>query len=169
MYTETFRVTKDILASKEKRFLNYIIDFIIQIILGIAIGTLIGIISALTDSYGLYELFIESESRLADYVFGIIITLIYYNIFETATSRSIGKYITKTKVVLADGSKPNFDEILIRTLCRLSPFNAFSFLGDLGKGWHDTLSKTYVVDVVKFDYKQSTINNLEQIGQSVEL
>lgn len=69
---------------------------------------------------------------------------------------------------MVDGSKPKFDEILIRALCRLIPLNAFSFLGDLGKGWHDTLSKTYVVDVVKFDSKQSTINNLEQIGQSVE-
>lgn len=167
MYKETFRVTNDILATKEKRFLNFIIDFIIKMVIGIAIGVLIGIISALTDSYGLYNLFIESESRLMDYVFGIIITLIYYNIFETATSRSIGKYITKTKVVMVDGSKPKFDDILIRTLCRLIPFNAFSFLGDLGKGWHDTLSKTYVVDVVKFEQKHLASNNLEQIGQPV--
>lgn len=168
MYKETFRVTKDILASKEKRFLNFVVDFIIKTILGIALGILIGIISALTDSYGLYDFFIESESRLIDYIFGIIITLIYYNIFETATSRSIGKYITKTKVVLVDGSKPKFDEILIRTLCRLIPFNALSFLGDLGKGWHDTLSKTYVVDVVKLEQKHQAATNLEQIGQPVE-
>src|SRR5690606_30862015 len=168
MYSETFRVTKDILASKEKRFLNYIIDFVIQIVIGIAIGIIIGVISALTDSYGVYSLFIETESRLMEYIFGIIITLIYYNIIETATSRSIGKYITKTKVVMVDGSKPKFDEILIRTLCRLIPFNALSFLGDLGKGWHDTLSKTYVVDVVKFEQKHQANNNLEQIGQPVE-
>lgn len=68
MYTETFRVTKDILASKEKRFINYIIDFIIQIVIGIAIGFLIGLISALTDSYGVYSLFIETESRLMEYI-----------------------------------------------------------------------------------------------------
>ncbi len=168
IHKETFKVTDDILAPKGKRFLNYIIDFIIKMIIGVGVGILIGIISNLTDNYGLYDFFIESESRLADYIFGFIITFIYYNIFETLTSRTIGKYITQTKVVLIDGSKPKFDEILIRTLCRFIPFNAFSFLGD-GRGWHDSLSKTYVVDVNKFENKHHAFNNLEQIGQPTEI
>jgi len=160
-----YTVTPDVLATKGTRFANLIIDYIMQIVLGAIIGIVIGIASELTGSYGLYEIIIESESTLSDYIFGAIILLIYFNVIETLTGRSIGKYITKTKVVLYDGSKPTFNEILVRSLCRLIPFEQFSFLGDDGKGWHDSISKTYVVDIVKFEAKKDAIEGLEEIGR----
>ena len=160
-----YTVTPDVLATKGTRFANLIIDYIMQIVLGAIIGIVIGITSELTGSYGLYEIIVESESRLSDYVFGAIILLLYFNIIETLTGRSIGKYITKSKVVLYDGSKPTFNEILVRSLCRLIPFEQFSFLGEDGKGWHDSISKTYVVDVAKFEAKKDAIEGLEEIGR----
>lgn len=48
--------------------------------------------------------------------------------------KTIGKYITKTIVVMEDGSKPKASDIVLRSLCRLIPFDAFSFLGTEGKG-----------------------------------
>lgn len=160
-----YTVTPDVLASKGIRFANFVIDYIVQIVFGIAFGVVLGIISALTGSYGLYDLVIETEGRLADYIFGTIILIIYYIIIETFTARSIGKYITKTKVVLYDGSKPTFNEILVRTLCRVIPFEALSFLGEDGKGWHDSISKTYIVDVAKFESKIATFEDLDDIGR----
>lgn len=160
-----YTVTPDVLASKGIRFANFIIDYIAQVVIGIAIGVLIGLISELTGSYGLYELVIESEGRFSDYIFGAIILIIYYLTIETLTARSLGKYITKTKVVLYDGSKPTFNEILVRTLCRIIPFEQFSFLGEEGKGWHDSISKTYVVDIAKFEAKKAGFEDLDEIGR----
>ncbi|WP_460220127.1 RDD family protein [Psychroserpens sp. MEBiC05023] len=160
-----YTVTQDVLATKGIRFANVLIDYIIRFVLVIVLGILIGVISELTGSYGLYDLVVESDSRIVDYVFGGIIILIYYTTIETLTGRSIGKYITKTKVVLYDGSKPTFNDILIRSLSRLIPFEAFSFFGDDGKGWHDSISKTYVVDIAKFEAKKQTFEDLDDIGK----
>ncbi len=163
-----FYVTQKDLASKGKRFGNFIIDYIIQMVLGAGVGVLIAITAELTGNYGLYDIVVESDSRFIDYVFGFIILIIYYTTIETLTGRSIGKYITKTKVVLKDGSKPTINEILIRSLCRIIPFEQFSFLGDLGKGWHDTLSKTFVVDIEKFEANRDASSGIEQIGKAIE-
>jgi uncharacterized RDD family membrane protein YckC len=160
-----YTVTPDVLASKGLRFANFCIDYIVQIIFGIAIGAIIGIVSELSESYALYDVVVESESRLSDYIFGAFILIVYYLIIETLTGRSLGKYITKTKVVLYDGSKPTFNEILVRTLCRIIPFEQFSFFGEEGKGWHDSISKTYVVDIAKFEAKIANFEGLNELGQ----
>lgn len=81
---------------------------------------------------------------------GIIIYCIaqvaYYYFFESVLDRTPAKFITTTKVVNMDGSKPNNKQILIRSLSRLIPFEPFSFLFG-GTGWHDKFSDTMVVDV----------------------
>ncbi|MEM5566551.1 RDD family protein [Psychroserpens sp. AS72] len=159
-----YTVTPDVLASKGIRFANYFIDYIIQIIIGAGFGVVIGVVSELTGNYFLIELFFES-GRLMEFVFGFIILLLYYTTIETLTGRSLAKYITKTKVVLYDGSKPTFNEILVRSLCRIIPFEQFSFLGEDGKGWHDSISKTYVVDIAKFEAKKATFEGLDEIGR----
>lgn len=161
---ESFKVTPDLHASKGKRFTNFIIDYAMQIVLGFIFGIVLALIAELTNSITIYD-WLLSESKLSDYVFGIIILIIYYNIIEILTGRSIGKYITKTKVVMEDGSKPKFTDILLRTVCRIIPFEAFSFFGEEARGWHDSLSKTYVVDVDKFDAKRRADSEIEDIGK----
>ncbi|TXD81909.1 RDD family protein [Subsaximicrobium wynnwilliamsii] len=169
MNSRSITITTDLLASKGKRFGNFIVDYIIQMIIGAGIGVVIALMAELTGDYALYDIVVESESRLMDYVFGFGILFVYYVIIESLTSKSIGKYITQTKVVLEDGSKPGFSDILLRTLCRLIPFEQFSFLGTDGKGWHDSLSKTYVVDEKKYEAKKDTVIGLEEIGRAVEV
>jgi uncharacterized RDD family membrane protein YckC len=56
-----------------------------------------------------------------------------------------GKLITGTRVVTESGEVPTARQILIRTVVRFVPFEAFSFLGSSGTGWHDTWSGTRVV------------------------
>nr|WP_321234563.1 RDD family protein [uncultured Psychroserpens sp.] len=159
-----YTVTQDVLADKGIRFANYIIDYIIQIGLGAAIGFVLGVISELTGNYALIDFFFYSGS-IMEFVFGYLILLLYYTVFETLTGRTLAKFITKTKVVLYDGSKPSFNEILVRSLCRLIPFEQFSFLGNDSKGWHDSISKTYVVDIKKFEAKKQTFEELDEIGR----
>ena len=83
---------------------------------------------------------------------------------EATTSRTIGKYITNTIVVENNGEKPKLNTIALRSLCRLIPFDFISYLGTPCRGWHDSLSGTYVVDKEKFDSKKLNLESLDQIG-----
>jgi uncharacterized RDD family membrane protein YckC len=47
----------------------------------------------------------------------------------------------------------------------LIPFEQFSFFGEDGKGWHDSISKTYVVDIAKYEAKKATFEGLDEIGK----
>ncbi|NAS30330.1 RDD family protein [Flavobacteriaceae bacterium R38] len=74
--------------------------------------------------------------------FMILIYYLYYFFFELIFGQTIGKMITKTKIVdIKSGGKPGFIRILIRTLSRLIPFDFLSYLFS-SNGIHDKLSKT---------------------------
>ncbi|APY08214.1 hypothetical protein BWZ20_07820 [Winogradskyella sp. J14-2] len=160
-------VSPELLATKGLRFANFIIDYIAIIILSFVVGLILGVISELLGSYALLDLI--DSNILVEYLFGILIWLFYYIPFETFTKgRTLGKYITKTKVVTHKGIEPNIETVFIRTICRFIPFEQFSFLGETGKGWHDSISKTYVVDAKKFESKRETELGLEELGKLTE-
>lgn len=72
----------------------------------------------------------------------ILLYYIYYFILELATGQTIGKMITKTKVVNTNNNeKLNFTSIFIRTISRLIPIDFLSYLFS-SNGIHDILSKT---------------------------
>lgn len=72
----------------------------------------------------------------------IFIYYLYYFIMEWTTGQTVGKMITKTTVLASDThKKPTASSILIRTLCRLIPFDFLSYLF-IPIGIHDRLSKT---------------------------
>lgn len=165
MTPELFSIKETMLASKGKRLGNFLIDYVIQLALISGFMILIIVISEMTSSYGLYNLILGNDDFFTNYFIAAFILILYYIIIESLTKKSIGKLITQTKIVMADGSSPKFYDILIRTLCRLIPFEVFSFLGESGKGWHDQLSKTYVVDTKKFEEELKSYNNIEEIGR----
>ena len=51
----------------------------------------------------------------------------------------------QASVPTIEGRTPRFPQILGRSLARLIPFEAFSFFGALGVGWHDSFSNTRVI------------------------
>ncbi|RBA27496.1 RDD family protein [Flavobacterium tibetense] len=159
------KITPQMYASKGKRFANFIIDYIGQLIIGGAIGIAMAIISEITGDYE-YVAWIDTMGTLGEYALGIVILIVYYMVFETITGRTLGKYITNTKVLTEDGQKPEADKILYRTLSRMIPFEAFSFLGDEGRGWHDSIAKTVVVDVKKYNEIVELQNSLSEIGNA---
>ena len=67
----------------------------------------------------------------------------YYNLFEAWFGKSPAKFITRTRVLTLRGEKPGWLDIMGRSLCRIIPFDAFSFL--FGADWHDRFSRTIVV------------------------
>ncbi len=117
------------------RFVNFLIDFIIWLILAMIVIFIIGLVIQPTD---------ESFISLLGYIliFGTFIA--YYAIMEIKFQKTVGKFVTKTKVVKMDGTKPETSDIITRTFCRLIPFDRISFLF-VRNGIHDFLSKTKVV------------------------
>ncbi len=77
--------------------------------------------------------------------------IVYYLLLEGIFNTSAGKCATGTIIVNEYGSRPGFAQILGRTFSRIIPFDALSFLGSSARGWHDTLSSTYVVDAIHRD------------------
>lgn len=152
MGNKEFLITEDLLASRGQRFLNYMIDLFIVYLLTMGIGAAINILGELTQNFKLSE-WIISLTLIENVLFGIVVLFFYYLIMETYLSRTFGKYFTKTLVVKHNGIKPNMKSIIIRTLVRMIAFEAFTFLNDNGRGWHDTLSVTYVVKKHEFASK----------------
>lgn len=70
---------------------------------------------------------------------------VYYMVFETAFGWTPGKLVTGTRVVRCDGSKPSAGDVARRTLIRLVPLSALSFLFSEPSGWHDVWTDTRVV------------------------
>lgn len=130
-------------ASRTKRFLNVFID-------QLALYFIILAFSFLWVSTADYNesLYLEDESRfdLMSYVIGWGVTLLFYTLTEgLLKGKTLGKLITQTRALDEQGELLTFSKAFVRSLCRLIPFEAFTFLGER-PGLHDRLSKTMVVE-----------------------
>jgi uncharacterized RDD family membrane protein YckC len=134
----------DKMASQGKRFLNYLLDLFFIVIFIFVFYLILGIILAIVNPSAISDL--EKSNTLFEYLINFVVMMTYYISFEATTGRSIAKYITKTKVVTEIGEKPDFKIIVVRSLCRFIPLEAFSFLFNDGSGWHDTISNTKVIN-----------------------
>lgn len=133
-------------AGGGKRFLNYILDQFGQAGAGFIIAFGLGMLEAMGFITGFSE-WMDGENAINGWIFGILVALIYYFLFEVTFGRTPAKWITGTKVVTLTGGKPRALQILGRTLSRIVPFEPFSFLGGNSSGWHDRWSGTLVVDL----------------------
>ncbi|TBN01902.1 RDD family protein [Hyunsoonleella flava] len=166
--SNSFKVTPDLYTSKGNRFAHYIVDIIIVLLIfyAILLGPIFLYYSFAEDTTAMDSFLdgIESNPLLDRLITAIVLALIYFAIESLTKGKSVGKFITKTKVVLEDGSRPSSSDFLKRSFSRMIPFEPFSFLGSEGRGWHDTISKTYVVDIDKFEAKRKSHDELDQIG-----
>lgn len=123
-------------ASNGQRFGNYLIDVIAYYILSLVAGVVLGIVAP-----GVAE--DEASLNIASILIAIVILLGYYTLMEGSGGKTLGKYITGTRAVTENGEPLTMGQAFTRSLCRLIPFEPFSFL--FGRGWHDSLSKTMVI------------------------
>ncbi len=124
------------IASKGQRLANSLIDFVIIFLVG---GFLLGLLLGFTGQ----EEILEDDLQLN--ILSYLMYLVYYFLMEVTTGKTVGKMITKTRVVDLEGGKPSPGQILGRSFARFIPFEAFSFLGESGIGWHDSLPGTRVI------------------------
>jgi Predicted membrane protein/domain len=125
------------LASEGLRLANYLLDLIAVYVLNFIVGLILGLLSM-----G------RGVSVVEAYIFGFMGLFLYFFIFEGVGQKTIGKLITKTRVVMVDGSKPSWGTIALRTLIRIIPFEPFSALGTVSGQrvwWHDRWVNARVV------------------------
>lgn len=128
-------------AGKGRRFGTFAVDYIGVMGLGLVVGLLIGVL------FG--EAGFAVMEGVPDLVFGVALFFVYYAFFEGLWSRTPGKWLFGTMVVREDGGEPSFGQVLGRTASRLIPFEAFTFLGSSGVGFHDSIPGTRVVRVLR--------------------
>jgi len=162
MSNPDFKVTKDILATSGQRLANLFLDRLFFTILTAVYGVFLGFLSYFLNNNEILNI---TQSDVTSVLISLLFYFVMYFILEASKQRTLGKYISKTMVVMEDGSKPSTNTIAIRTLCRFIPFEPFSFLGSDARGWHDTLSNTYVVDVEKFKNKQAITLEFDDLGK----
>ena len=119
-------------ASKGARFAHYIIDTIACYLLLFLLIMAAGMFSNILMQNGVVTLLV------------FLLFPSYYVIFEHVFGKTPGKFITRTHVATESGQRPTLQNIIGRSLCRLIPFDNFSFLFS-STGWHDSISKTCVV------------------------
>jgi uncharacterized RDD family membrane protein YckC len=131
-------------TSKNKRFLNNLIDSIVHYLLVIALSAIFG--AGLGFSGNMEVLENENTITIFSYLLSYFTIFLYYSVFEYySKGKTLGKYITKSRALREDGSVMNFSECALRSVCRFIPFDRLSFLGS-NRGWHDRFSKTMVVE-----------------------
>jgi uncharacterized RDD family membrane protein YckC len=136
--TGTLRAATFFPASAGLRFANRLVDAVVMMYI---LFTNLGLVS---DVFSREEKFEPEFFILLEIPFLIL----YYLILEALFNTSAGKAATGTTIVNENGERPRFAQILGRTFCRLIPFEAFSFLGAVPRGWHDTMTNTYVVESI---------------------
>jgi len=169
MVERSYFVSAKVVARKEARFLNFVIDYIIIFLILVLISILDMVFFLETDSEIVDSSFIPEGNSLTEYLFFNLISSSYYFIIEVFTGRTISKWITGTIVVDINGNKPPTSTILKRSLLRLIPFEYLSFLGHRARGWHDQYSDTYVVYRKKLEAEKSTFEDLQSLGLQTDI
>jgi len=118
---------------KIKRFLNFVIDAFFILVITLVIIVIIS--------------FLDLNIVRFKYL-NPLVALLYYVVMEGLLEKTIGKYITKTKVKYLDEKHHRLFYVLIRTFTRMIPFEPISvILNWKCLMWHDLLSKSRVVKV----------------------
>lgn len=128
------------------RLIHFIVDLIGFFLTAMILSLVVDLLIPTSD---------QTTIGLTGYLLMLVSFFLYYVFMEYKYQKTIGKFLTKTKVVMSDGRKPELNEIFIRTACRLIPLDRISFLFTRN-GFHDRLSNTTVIK----DEKEKTNANI---------
>lgn len=131
-------------AGNGMRILNHIIDTIGYYLLLIVIFFFYGLFAAILDASPDFQDAEDTQGILIIYLIVGISWVLYYTASELFfKGKTLGKLLTRTRAVKEDNQPLDFKAAFLRSICRLIPFEAFTFLA--GNGLHDTIPKTKVI------------------------
>jgi uncharacterized RDD family membrane protein YckC len=135
-------------ASLGQRFGNFIIDFAVYWPIATLVFELVAFI--IVSSWKIDFSLLTSQQlkpTMSDYAIAGLAYIGIYTLFEGASGgRSIGKWLTGTKVIKVDGSACKMEDAFFRSVFRLVPFEIFSGL-DGHDMWHDKWTQTRVIKI----------------------
>lgn len=127
-------------VNKALRFINYVVDYTCLIIPLTTI--LLDFINRIPGN----NYMISNDNFLVNYFIIAITITIYYTYSEYYfNGKTFGKILTGTRVVTLENQPINFNTALKRSISRIIPFEALSFIGDMPTGWHDQWTNTKVI------------------------
>lgn len=125
------------------RLANFLLDGIAFLLFSFTLGAVLGVFLIFFWPERLAK--VEQWGMGINLLVSLVAGIVFYTVFENLTGRTPGKYITGTRVVSLDGSRPGFLNLLIRSVVRFIPLEPLSFLGSQPSGWHDRVSHTVVI------------------------
>ncbi len=152
-------------ASLGIRFADYVVDYLMVY----SIFFLFGLFAALLQEYANIDFLmnitneISNVSKPVDYLITGLVYFSYTFLMEYFTKgRTVGKFVTGSKVLHLNGEIPTMYQFFIRNISRLVPFDGLSFFGT--NGWHDSWSDTRVVKIKNFEEAKRLELELQNIG-----
>lgn len=153
-------------AGYTKRIIAYLID-----------GLIIGFVTSITSGFsGLFinEISVTSiivSYGIASYIIPTIISIIYFVFFTATTGQTLGKKALGIKVISSDGKKVSWRQSFVReTIGKFISTIIFNlgylwiFIDHKGKGWHDKISNTWVIDTKLTEKTETRITAVGIIG-----
>lgn len=134
-------------AGTGQRFANLMVDTVAVYASIFLVSFLLGILSSIF-GIDLITFLVEVSPMAAIWrlLMSYAIYVGYYTLCEGASKgRTLGKLVTRTKVVTEDGEPISWNLAFKRSLCRIIPFETLSGFG--GNPWHDSMTKTCVVKI----------------------
>ena len=129
------------LSPKWQRAFHFVVDGVFAYFFGVSFLWLLYGVAWPVDLDPLFEWLDSIHRRWLRLGF----MLLYYLAAEVGFGTTVGKLLTGSAVCDADGRPATRRQMLVRTLCRLNPFDWMTFFDRDGKGFHDAFSKTYVI------------------------
>ena len=134
-------------ASNGQRFVNWLIDnLFMRFAMSWATGYAVGWLLATFFPEFYVEMISNQDSNMYGilYLIGALNYIIYYTFCEKVFhGYTLGKLVSGTRAIRENGDELRFKDALLRSLCRLVPFEALSGFGY--RTWHDKWTNTYVI------------------------
>ncbi len=158
----TEKALEGIVLSRSKRFINLLIDIFVYLGVIFLLSVFLFIITFPID------LNPESlNSFLVEYIIPYSIIILSYTLQEfLLKGRTIGKYVTGSIAVDNKGDVIDFNKAIYRSICRLIPFDALTYLRESKRGLHDIITETYVVDKKAWEELKNNDYEIDQIGKT---
>ena len=134
-------------VNKWNRIFHYLLDISVYLLAIYSISSTYRYIlfnTNFADNLFFGPLISASNTRFGAFIIASLFAIFYYLVLEVFFNTTIGKTLLGNIIVNHQGIRPSLAQRLGRTICRLIPFNALSFVF-ARRGWHDSITNTYVV------------------------
>lgn len=148
---QTERSTKITDTPKWQRFFHFLIDTLVMVLI------FNSLLFRIFETHLKYSEFFQTNmnNRFTLFLVMVIFRFLYYPFFEIIFGKTPAKFLTESRLIDSKAEKASSSSVFTRTVCRNIPFNPVSFLWHTG--WHDSLSKTYIVKEKREGYKTNTL------------